>query len=422
MRGFYIFFILFFHLLISAQDSAFYFSSKVCDQSTGKGIPYACINLKSSFRKTFSDSKGVFSILINKKNSILEICADGYETCFLTFPRCLSPENKINIIPLNRPRKMVSNAWQKVYRNGKWIVLNYAFCNTDILLIALNKSTETHSLILIDSTGTVKHIKCFQESISSFYNGQNGEFFLFGIENVYSLLIENNEIKIINSINFLDFQKNNFGKPYADSSGAYVCYESEPEFFLNDEVGFMARKKYSTWYVRLKKNDRLSLFKNFTDDKFLKSPGNWKRAADLGMPELAHSLGYVNYPGSPLEFLKWKDQLIVVDLFNYHIENFDNMGKFLNGYDFYRSKDTFNFKKILMDIFYQELYFLGISETNFANYGSNEYFKKIQPLTGQVTTVELPDKDHFQSMKIYKGYQYFLLQEGNEQFLVRTKL
>jgi hypothetical protein len=264
----------------------------------------------------------------------------------------------------------------------------------------------------------LKSTTAFNEEITSFKRGITNELYLIGSENVYLITLIHELISIRKTDDLITFQKNHYSKPYSDSSGIYIHYDSEPDYYLNDEATFMARKKYSTWYVRLKKTNRLSLFKNFSDERFLKSPARWKRVTDLGMPDHPHSIGSVKFTGSPYQFFKWQNKLVVFDLFDFRVETFDSTGKYLAGHDFYKTKDNFVLKRIFQDEFSDEFYFLALAD----NGKTKEIFQRINPYTGTITNVELKNKDHLTSMKFHRGYQYFIQQDGGERFLVRIKL
>lgn len=416
-------FLLWVILPVKAQDTAFYFSSRIVDAESGVPVSYAVVESTESFRKVFTNANGDFTILVKKKGEILRVSADNYSDAYFSFPMVLHPANTLAIEPIGLYEGKKNEAyWQSVFRDGRWIVLDFAFFYDAIFILAKHKSSPFNALVVMDTSGNQISQRSSSEYFLGFHSIAGFGNFLLGSTSAFPIVSTPNPRVLWDSaIPIRKFENLYYSRPYNDSSGSYVCYDSQADFFLNEEAELMARKKYSTCYIRLRKNNRLSLFKNFSDESFLKSPGKWKRTTELQMPDLPHSNGSVLYSGSPFTFFSVNDKLVLADDHAFRLEVFDSEGKFSHGFDYYKGKEKLLFQKLLIDKVSNRFYFVAAKDFG-VDVNPEFSLQQINPISGRLTHLYMNFSSSMCSLRVHNGFAYYIFSDAGSRFLVRSKL
>ncbi len=417
-----------FHLSVfalKAQDTAFYFMAKVIDADKGNVVSNARVTIKGSFRGTFTDSEGNFTILARKMRSVMEISAPGYFTSYYSTPFLLKPGTKtIRLKAIEGENKEIVS-WEKVFRSGKWNILDYETGKQGIFLIARDEETSHHFFHYLNYNKETSAIR-LPENFHSFYTSAAGENFLLCADNAYSITISTgNTISLVKYLNIKEFEKKYYNWPVEDAGARYLKYETPDEYYLNNESDVLIRQTYLAYYGQTKKENRRVLFKNISYDRFQKPEGNWKIANELDLGRLPFANEKVVLVKLPVNIIQSGDHLIYFDLEAKKAETFDTTGKLISTGIFYAARKVSLENKIVVDDLNGKIYYCTLEKTGGDSSDAVTIISELNTTSGKLSKKIVLDASSFTSIKIADGFAYYLNQENKTSqryFLARSKL
>ena len=421
--GILIIFLVFCLNFSKSQDTSFYLIGKVLDRKQQSPISGARVQIAGSYRAELTDRNGNFRILSKKYGEVLEIMATGYSPYFTSTPIGITPNLIFYLEPLS-PSIQDNSAQQVVFRNGKWKINNFEVFDDKKILLATDLNSGRDAVLLLDSAERLVSCNYVFDKIYAFTKTSEGTCIILGTVNAYSFKYKNSLVNL-EPMDILSFQRKYYSSPFRDSSGKYVRYQSGYDFYLMAPEQLMARRTYLTYHVRMKKSNRLSLFKNYSDEKFTKAPGTWKSSIELiGEKNYPHAFNGIKFHEVPWQIIQDKDKLIFFDLENFKAEVFDTVGKLQKTISFSRlKKETISQKmvydKISRRFFLCSLY-LNDNPSGAPSHAVN--LTEINIETGSGTNLVDLSTDAFFTLNIHDHWLYHVKQEKGSCFLVKSKL
>jgi hypothetical protein len=409
-----------------AQDSAFYFSSKVLDDHSGKPVAFAKISLKGTLRSAIANEKGEFSILVNKKRSVLEISAPWYFSKDLALPTLLKPAMFVPLVPLSKKSGDVpQNAGQQVYKNNEWYILDYDFYDSTILLLVNNPAQLQSRILLLNERLDTLSLLFVKGNACALYKNCHGEHFLLKEESVVQLLREKKRgIYFGLEAKIKPFEKENISCVAEDESNTYFATYSSPDYILTPALDLKIRYKTLSYFSLGKEKKQRALFKNFTDEKFIKPGWGEKTHMDIGMNRLPFSNNSTSEIKVNCPLIKAGKKLCLFDFMNNKIESYDSTGRLIMySLIYFTHKENWCGQIYADDLtgkFYTCFYLLSDGKI----YPAAVELKEVDVLSGKPTsTFYLPQEAPVQ-LKINGGYAYYFNRNPQNKFhsLCRIKL
>ena len=408
---------------VRSQDTSFYFSGVVIDKMSGKNISDAQIKVCGSYRSVLTKSNGSFSILIRKQAEVIEFSAPGYKPKFLSTPMILNPESKILLEQYNVSGTSKNEASETILRNGKWKIKQLSFIRNKLILQCTNLNLNKDALLLLDNKNNICDIKYVGDVLTGFSQTSDGQDIALGEQKAFSIKVIANEI-FSSETELIQFERKNYSTTFRDSSGKYIRYQSGYDFYISTESKLMARRTYLTYHVRMKKTNRLSLFKNYGDEAFTNSSGNWKKTSDcMGFKEAPHSNGEITFHEVPWQIIQTKNNLLFFDTENSKVEIFDSIGRLTKTTAYFYGKRDIIQQKIIYDKTKDKFYHCSITNSDLSE-EKNLVTKliEIDVQSGTGTKILELDPSVFNSIIVENGFLYFINNRQSSNSLARKKI
>jgi hypothetical protein len=412
--------------LVKAQDTAFYFAARVVNAENGAAITNARITLKGTFRGTYSDNKGDFLLLAKKSGSVIEISAPGYATAYCSTPFLLNPEKKK--IKLDRVENAEESAvsWEKVFRSGKWNILDFNLNEKGIFLVARDEANSHQYLHHLTSSGEIISSTRLPESFHAFYATAKGEKFLVCTDNAFALQFST-ESKLIlgEKISIKDFEKKYYSWPAEDAGNRYLQYDPLDEYFVNNQLDLIIRQTFLTLYAQTKRENRRILFKNLNYEKFEKPAGNWKKFGEISLSRPPFANENVKYIKIPVQLFQAEDHLVFFDLEAKKAETYDSSGKLINTAIFYSARIPSIENKIAKDETKGTIYYCTLEQPQGDSLNPVTVISEINIMSGKLSKKVTLGCSAYTTIRISDGFVYYLKKESRSSarlFLARTKL
>ncbi|MBC7863344.1 MAG: hypothetical protein IAF38_10240 [Bacteroidia bacterium] len=316
-----------------SQDSAFYFSSKVLDDLNGKPVAYARIFLKGTLRSTLANENGEFSILVNKKRSVLEISAPWYFSKDMAIPTLIKPLVYVPLTPFTQKNAGIPliNPGQIVFSSKDWNVVDYDFYDSLTLILVNNQLIKQTKLLALNNKLDTLSVSPVRGNASALYKNCHGDHFLLKEESVVQLFYEEKKgVYFGKEAKIKPFEKENIGCITDDGSNTYFVLYSSPDYILNTSLDLKIRYKTVSYFSVGNEKKQRALFKNFTDEKSLKLAFGEKTHADMGMKRLPFSGNTTTEVKVNCQLIKAGKKLCMFDFLNNKIESYDSTGRLIN--------------------------------------------------------------------------------------------
>ena len=416
----------FLHVLcnLHAQDTAFYLSAKIIDGIRQTPVENVHIKICGSYRSVFTNRYGQFTIPVKKSGEVLEVQAAGYAPVFISTPLVMRPEMAFPLDPIGFPNQKNKSATATVFRNGKWKVNEFAFFKAGMVLLCTDLSSGRDAVLLVSRENKFICARPVSDRLTGFAETSSGDHAVLGEEKAYFFNIENEKISVAED-EITNFERKYYSSPFRDSSGKYIRYQSGYEFFLSPDLSLMVRRTYLTYHVRMKKNNRLSLFKNFNDDKFSKSPGRWKKAEEIiSNSEAPHCLTNIYFHETPWQVIQDRDKLLFIDLENSKAEIYDSIGKLTKTVAYFTGgpKETIQ-QKFIYDQVSRKVYYCAVVSSG--NKEEKVFVTSIMEIdfnTGSRTLKTEMEPEVFTTVKIDDGKLFYIKEDHGLSYLVKIKL
>lgn len=419
--------ILFFFTLCRGQDTAFYYSANICDEESGLPVANAKVSLCGTMRGVYTDAAGAFTFLVKKTRAVLEITAPGYFTAHIVTPMLIAPGNKIQLRPYPCMASPAPDpSWEKVFRPGKWELLDFECAGKGVVLLAKEKGGIKNYVLFVSEKGDVLYSALMPEELSGFYTDSDNQKYILSSGKARAFVADAKKgIRFTQEFPLKSFEKKKYSWPFADSSGKYLRFDSPDEYYLNNQLELMVRQQAVTYYVQLKKEGRRSLFKNFPDEKFQRSPGPWKKYLELNLTRLPPGARNVCYVKIPVQVVQCGSHITVFDFENHKTEVFDSLGKPQTSATLLLPPGIAE-GRIITDPPTGKMYYCALQKIE--SEGKESYLtllSEINPVSGRIVQKLKLNPVAYYHLKVYNGYAYFLRSENNAAgnfFLARTKL
>jgi hypothetical protein len=406
------FFVLQAKYLLFAQDTSFYLRGKVIDEKSHIPVANALVKICGSYHGTATDSKGFFSINAKKNDEVIEIKAYGYSPYYISTPVLISPENVFRLKRFNSNLSETLSAAEKLFSNSNWDLRHYTFWNDKIIVMASNTYSNRDAILSINFSGQIENIKFVVDKLTGFANTSDGFIVACGESFAYPLVQSESGISI-NTLDLISFEKKYYSSPFKDSTGKYFRYQSGYDFYLSPDDEVMVRRSYTSYHVRMKKYNRLALFKNYNDEKFSDAAGNLKNAKEIAKgKQFLLSRGNVIFHEVPWQIIQARNQLLFIDRDNLRAEIFDTTGKLIKSVNYKVGLRNGITHKFIYDEKKQKFYCCVLGESDDEGLNKlNTFVSEINFETGKLASKVKLSPSVYESIQVNEGKLFFLTEE-----------
>lgn len=411
--------------IIFSQDTSFYFSGRVIDSETRLPISNAKVSLVGTFRKTFTNENGGFSILLRKNKSIVEISSPFFVSSWFATPMLVYPEQIISLIPKTLYKGLLhskNNLAEKVqFNDTEWNLRDYSFYETSIFLLLHNKKTNQDKLSVLSETLKLLYevsLKGCAVGILRDYEGKSEIIFEDKVEQfIYE---EKKGIQFISQSQITNFEKNTYRYLSSSDLNNYYKFNSSPEFFADQYLNVKIKVPALTYYCENKKTKRQSLLKNISNEKSMKQELGEQKYTEIGLPRYTFNRGKVEYKELKAPVFKRQKNIYIFDLANRKIESYDSVGKIISQASFYFYPEDFWLQEFYQDYISQKFYtvFLGLAP----DFGVS--LMEISPETGKkMISNTYIGNETVSDIKVNNAFVYYFKKDSlNKNILVRVPI
>lgn len=403
---------------VHSQDSAFWFSSTVLDAQTGKPVPFATVSYHGTLRKTISDEKGRFRMLVNKKRSVISVTSPSHSPTYLSVPTLIRPADLILLQPLEGDEKneMIPGA-EAVFDKEGHHVIDYAFADSFLLVLSYEVKTGKYHLVSLTRKGELQRDMIVGGKPTGFFVNCRNESFLMKEESASEIIFRDGKVVSLGKEREIrKFEKEFLGCVAEDAANTYYAFTIAPDYILNSSLDLKVLHRALSYISISKEKKQRSLFKNLSvPTTFQKDE---KTHLELNMNRLPFSSQKINFQEVYSPLFRTGNRMVLFDLAGGKVENYDSTGRMISSaLIFFHRNETWT-GKIYFDQpegkFYTGFYRDGKIELNEIDTGPGK-LKKAKTL--------MPLENN-SDLKVIGNFIYYLKssEKGNRIKLFRNKL